>query len=115
MWFINVFVGSYAIFTMYKIVKYLAVMMKSQEKFEKLGVKREKLYNMQVSQFLFSICVLVMFLLADIWAMSYYTKHALALLEFFFYIFDTAVIYLIGSELDRVKFYNDEILTTNKK
>ena len=102
MWFINIAVWSYAILTMYKIIRCLSSMIRN------LG-KNWRLYDMQILQLFSAICVLVMFLSADVWAMSYYTKHALAPLEYFFYAFDTAVIYHLSSELERIEYFNSNL------
>ena len=65
-----------------------------------------KLNDMRVIQCFSSIAVLVMFLAADVWAISYYTQHALAPLEFFYYAFDTVVIHHLLSELARMEYAN---------
>lgn len=96
MWMVNIIVGIYA---WYVIYEYWFFIKKNIHSFWEIKIVTSRL----VQSFSW-ILVAMMFLWADLWAMLYYTTHALSPLEFFFYAFDAAVMRHLSDEARR---FND--------
>ena len=93
MWIVNIVVGIYACYVIYQYSSFIKQRIHS---FWEIKITTSRL----VQAFSW-ILVAVMFLWADMWAMLYYTTHALSPLEFFYYAFDAAVMRHLSDEARR--------------
>lgn len=93
MWLVNILVGIYACYVIYQYGTFL------KDHMSKFWDQKQVTWR--ILQAFSGIIVVVMFLWADMWAMSYYTVHTLGPLEFFFYAFDAAVLRHLSEEANR--------------